>query len=74
MCVSPVALTVRSTRECLAKAVSRWSKKGTVVEMLDLPVPSRFRLNSIDDSEVERLMDAVLLTVWPFARTSLWDA
>lgn len=27
----------------------------------------------IDDSEVNRSTDAVLLKVWPFAKTSLWD-
>jgi len=55
MWVSPEARTVRSTSECLANAVSRWSKNGTVVSICDVPVPSRSRVSSMLDSLVERV-------------------
>src|SRR5690606_32247144 len=57
--VSPSARTVRSTSACLAKAVSMWSKNGTVVWMSLVPVPSRSRVSSMLDSLVCRLRRAV---------------
>ncbi len=59
MSVSPVAVTVRSVSECFANAVSRWSKNGTEVSIVDAPVPSRSRRRSMLDSLVSRCRRAV---------------
>ncbi len=59
MSVSPVERTRRSMSECLLKAVSMWSKKGTLVETSDEPVPSRSSESSMLDSLVLRLIEAV---------------
>src|SRR5690606_12683228 len=50
---------LRSTSECLTKAVSRWSKNGTVVSMSAAPDPSRSIARSMLDSEVSRWSSAV---------------
>jgi hypothetical protein len=63
MSVSPEAVTVRSVSECLAKAVRRWSKNGTVVRMSDAPVPSR----SIDSVMLDSLVSRVRVAVLPDA-------
>src|SRR5699024_10516942 len=59
MCTSPSACTVRSVRECLANAVSMWSKKGTPVLMSEVPVPSRLMVRDMRDSLVSLLSVAV---------------
>src|SRR5437899_3688810 len=59
MCKSPSALTVRSTRPCLATCVNMWSKKPTPVAIFALPVPSRPSDRSIFVSEVLRRTVAV---------------
>src|SRR5690606_15399553 len=65
------ARTVRSTRACLANAVSRWSKNGTVVWMSLAPVPSRSSVSSMLDSLVCRLRRAVR---WVLMRSTLPSA
>ena len=60
MSVSPLETTFRSIIECFEKAVSRWSKNGTVVEILDFPVPSKSRLSLTVDSLVFLSIDATL--------------
>jgi len=59
MWVSPRAVTSRSTSACFAKAVSMWSKKGTVVAIDDRPVPSRSSRSSMEDSLVSRRSSAM---------------
>ena len=66
MSVSPLDSTFRSIIECLEKALRRWSKNGTVVEMFDFPVPSRSRLSLTVDSLVFLSIDATLFMMIAF--------
>ena len=59
--VSPVAVMSRSIIECFDRAVSIWSKNGTLVEMFEVPVPSRLTDTDTVDSDVVREFWACLM-------------
>src|SRR5580704_10633852 len=63
MCKSPLALIVRSMRECRANRSSIWSRKPMPVAIVDAPVPSRSTATSTSVSLVVRFTDALRMTI-----------
>ena len=57
--VSPLQVTVRLNRPCLANNVSMWSRKPQPVEREDSPFPSRFSVREISVSPVFLVIDAL---------------
>src|SRR5215467_4070797 len=63
--VSPSAATARSSRPCLASCASIWSKNGTPVLTLAVPVPSRSSSTTTEVSLVTRSRRADLIALPP---------